>query len=391
MRKTVLSVLAVFAAIALLPGRLPAQGMPVTINVILSLTGSGAFLGQEEADAIKLVEKNVNRGGGIHGQPVTFAIKDDQSSPQVALQLFNAILATKPNVVIGSSLVASCSAILPLIATGPVVYCLSAAMHPPSGSYMFAYGVSTTDTIRVTLEYFKKRGWKRVAGLFTSDATGQDGEHAYDAALAQPDNAGMVSVGKEHFSLADLSVTAQLSHLAQAKPQALLLWVTGTGFGTALQGAKDLGLQIPIGSSASNLNYKVMKQYASVLPQELFMATIPGVAAQNAFPGPLKAAAMNYYSSIKATGTQPDANMAIGWDSSMIVVSALQKLGVNASPSDLRAYLSSLHGYYGAAGQYDFRDGSQHGATGKTMIVVSYDPASQIFVSASRVGGAPLP
>lgn len=390
MRKTIRYAIAAFALLAMLPARLPAQGLPVDINVILSLSGSGAFLGQEESDAIKLVEKNVNRTGGIHGRPVNFIIKDDQSSPQIALQLFNAMLPSKPNVVIGSSLVASCSAIFPLIATGPVVYCLSAAMHPPAGSYMFAYGVSTTETIRVTLEYFRMRGWKRVAGLFTSDATGQDGENAYDSALLLPRNAGMVSVAKEHFALSELSVAAQLAHINQVKPQAILLWVTGTGFGTALRGAKELGLDIPIGSSASNLNYKVMKQYASILPRDLFMATIPGVAPQNAYSGPLKAAAMKYYASIKATGTQPDANMAVGWDSATIVVNALQKLGADASPADLRAYISSLHDFYGAAGQYDLRDGSQRGATGKTEIIVRFDPVSQIFTSVSRVGGAPI-
>ncbi|MGH7002057.1 MAG: hypothetical protein ACREEA_11185, partial [Stellaceae bacterium] len=37
------------------------------IPVIASLTGGGAFLGQEEQQAIQILEKLVNQTGGIHG------------------------------------------------------------------------------------------------------------------------------------------------------------------------------------------------------------------------------------------------------------------------------------------------------------------------------------
>jgi branched-chain amino acid transport system substrate-binding protein len=118
------------------------------------------------------------------------------------------------------------------------------------------------------------------------------------------------------------------------------------------------------------------------------MTTVPGVAPQTAAEGPLKAAALTYYTTVKAAGRQPDANMVIGWDSATIVVAALRKLGPDASPEALRAYIAGLHGFYGAAGQYDFRDGSQHGLTGNTAVVVRYESAQHVFVPVSRIGGA---
>jgi branched-chain amino acid transport system substrate-binding protein len=367
-----------------------ANAAPFEIDVILSLTGSAAFLGQEEADAIRLVEADENRHGGIDGHPIKFAITDDQSSPQVALQIFNAALANKPAVIIGSSLVAACSAIAPLVTRGPVVYCLSAGMHPAAGTYMYAYGINTEELVRVTLEYFRDRGWTRIGAIFPTDASGQDGEHGLDMTVALPQNASIKLVGREHFSNSDVTVAAQLARLKAAAPQAILAWGTGTPIGMVLRGANDAGLGVPFGISASNLNYKVIKQFSGFLPHDLFITTVPGVAPQAAGPGPLRTAAMTYYNTLDAAGTQPDANMVVGWDSAKIVISALRKFGTKATADQIRDYIANLHGWYGAAGQYDFRDGSQRGLTAKTSVVVRFDAAKQRFVPVSRIGGAPI-
>jgi branched-chain amino acid transport system substrate-binding protein len=386
-----LCVLAALALLAGAPASTRAAAAPFAIDAIVSLTGSGAFLGSEQAAAIRLVEAAVNAHGGIDHRPIAFTIVDDQSSPQVAVQVFNAALAHHPQVVIGSSLVASCSAIAPLLHDGPVVYCFSAGMRPPPGSYMFAYGSSTADLMRVMVHYFRTRGWRRIGAVFPTDASGQDGEHALDLALARPENAGLTLVAHERFNTADVSVNAQLTRLRAANPQAIVAWGTGASLGTVLRGANDIGLDVPFAASAANLNYNVMKQFAAFLPHDLLMVTVPGVAPDAVGPGPLRGAALAYYDAIKATGTQPDANMITAYDPSLIVVDALRRLGLQASAANIRAYLDSLHGWYGAAGQYDFRDGSQRGLSASTMIVVRFDTAKQAFVPVSGIGAAPLP
>jgi Periplasmic binding protein len=57
----------------------------------------------------------VNHSGGINGQPISFAIFDDQSSPGTAVQLLNTVLAKRPMVVLGSSFVSTCGAMAPLV------------------------------------------------------------------------------------------------------------------------------------------------------------------------------------------------------------------------------------------------------------------------------------
>src|SRR5579875_477305 len=88
---------------------------PYEINVILSLTGSAAFIGKEEQTSLGIIERLVNQSGGVRGRPIKFAIQDDQSNPQVGVQIANSIIAKHVPVIIGPTFTAVCNAVLPLI------------------------------------------------------------------------------------------------------------------------------------------------------------------------------------------------------------------------------------------------------------------------------------
>jgi branched-chain amino acid transport system substrate-binding protein len=80
-----------------------AQSVPYTLPVILPMTGQAAFSGQAESQSLAAYEKYVNANGGVRGVPIHFDIHDDQTSPQVALQLANAEIAQHVPVIFGSA------------------------------------------------------------------------------------------------------------------------------------------------------------------------------------------------------------------------------------------------------------------------------------------------
>jgi branched-chain amino acid transport system substrate-binding protein len=364
---------------------------PFEINVILSLTGPGSFLGKNEASAVALVEQNVNKAGGIEGRPIKFVVADDQSSPQVDVQLANALIAKNVPIILGPSLTAGCNAITALLkSNGPVLYCLTAGAHPEKGSYGFTYGVSTGDLIAVNLRYFHDRGWKKIALITSTDASGQDGETGVDAALARPAFKDMTLAAREHYGVADQTVAAQITRIKASGAQAILAWGTGSPVGTVLRGISEVGLDVPVGVSASNLIYAEMKQFASILPVGFMSAGLPCVALDSIPPGDLHNAVRDYVDSFKAEGVHADVAQAIGWDPAIIVLGAFKKLGLNASAADIKAYLSQLHGFAGANGVYDFRDGSQRGLTEQNGIMVRWDAGRDTWVAISKFGGAPL-
>jgi branched-chain amino acid transport system substrate-binding protein len=118
-----------------------ADTSPYVINAVLSQTGPAAFIGTSETKALLMIEDQVNKHGGLHGQPIKFDVADDQSNPLLSTQLVAKIAAGKPPFLIGPGFVATCLASMATIAqNGPLAYCLAPGIRPPAGGYMFSSG-----------------------------------------------------------------------------------------------------------------------------------------------------------------------------------------------------------------------------------------------------------
>jgi branched-chain amino acid transport system substrate-binding protein len=67
----------------------PSSCTPYEINAILPLTDGAAFLGQAEDQMLQTLERFVNSKAGIQERPIHIVIQDDQTSPQLEVQLAN--------------------------------------------------------------------------------------------------------------------------------------------------------------------------------------------------------------------------------------------------------------------------------------------------------------
>jgi branched-chain amino acid transport system substrate-binding protein len=377
----------VLAALVVAPVR---SAEPFQINVILPLSGSGALLGTSARTGLQLVEKRVNATGGIRGQQVQFVIADDQSNPGVALQIANQLIAKNVPVILGSSLVGLCSAIVPILKTGPVLYCLSPGIHPPAGSFAFTAGIASGDLMTTQIHYLHERGFKRLAWIGTTDASGQDGEAALDAAVALPENAGMTVVDREHFAVADLSVDAQMARIKAANPDAVVSWASGAPMGTVMNGLTNSGFAKPLLISAANLGYTALKQYAKILPEASYTAASAVFSVDSVTDRPVKSALNEMTAAFNSAGMRADFLSSIPWDAAQIIVSAFRKLGPDANAEQIRAYIAGLRGYVGIYGRYDFAKVPQRGLGAENSFVVRWDGPNDKFVPVSRGGGVPV-
>jgi branched-chain amino acid transport system substrate-binding protein len=363
------------------------------IPVIASLTGGGAFLGQEEQQAIQILEKLVNQTGGIHGRKVRFVFHDDQSSPQQAVQLGNEVLAAKPIVVLGTTLVAGCNAMGPLMQGGPVMYCFSPGIHPPAGGYVFTGGVSTFDQAQALVNYFRGRDWTRLALMTSTDATGQDADKGFAKLLAQPENKGITIVAHPHFNPHDVSVSAQIEEIKAAKPQAFVGWATGAPSATIFRGAVQGGLTVPMGSTGGNMTYAQMHRFAAFLPRELYLPSsvwaVRGDPRVKLDPAVAKKQ-KQLFAAFAADGKKPDEGSVLGWDPATIVVDALRKLPAKATAQQLRDYLLKVKGIAGVNGVYDFAASPQRGLTLKNIIVSVWDAKADTWKVMAAPTGIPL-
>jgi branched-chain amino acid transport system substrate-binding protein len=359
---------------------------PFEIDVVLPITGSGAFLGKTQSDMLNVLEGVVNRGGGINGQPVKFVIHDDQSTPQQGVQIMTALLAKHVAVVMGSSLVAVCNAMAPLARDGPLMYCFSTAFHPADGSLAFSSGTSTVVQIAAAVHYLRDRGFKRIAVITSTDASGQDGDHIIDDLFAQPENAGMSVVAHEHFAIGDVSVAAQMAHIRAANAQALIAWTTGSPLGTVLHGVSEAGLDLPFIGGSGNLTYVQMKTLTPLMPHETYFPGAPAIVPDVLPNGPTKRAVLEYQAACKAAGVHPDIGNAFGWDQTLMVVGALRKYGTGATPGQIRDFIVNSH-WNGIAGHFDFKAVPQRGLDVNDVIMVQWRPEKDDWIGVSRPGG----
>jgi len=381
-------------SLALLLGALTATGMaaapePVHIDVILSQTGTAAFLGQGETQALKILQGVVNAKGGVNGRPVQFDIGDDQSTPTQAVALMSAAQAHHPGALLGTGFTATCLAILPLAqrGNGPATYCMTPGVHPPAGSYGFSANIGTESMAPVMLRFFKEKGWTRFAFMNSIDASGQDVLNAVTRAMTLPEFKTLTMVDEEHFNTTDISVSAQIARIKAAQPQAVIFWTAGTGFGTVLRNAHDAGLDVPtIGGNANEL-YSQMAQYKSFLPTDLYFPSPRSIAEGGTFPGPIQDAQNIYFKAFKAANLKPDLSSTMAWDPGLIIIDAYKHLGPDASADKVRDYIAHLHGFVGVNGLYDFRDGSQRGLGENACVMLRYDGAKNEFTNASRPAG----
>jgi len=385
---------AVFAAVAALVATAPAAraAEPYEIDAILDLTGYAAFVGTTQQQALKALETYVNKNGGIGGRPLSIVVADDQSNPQVTVQLVQGLIAKHVPVILGPSGPDKCAAAMPLVMQdGPVLYCTTPNAAAPPGSYVFLSLFSADANMAATVRYLRERGWRKLAYLGTTDAAGQDAERSLNNALARPENASVQLVSRQHFAPGDLGITAQLATINAANPDALIAWAAGTPAGTLFHGLHDSGIDLPTVTSAANLNVPFFKQYGSLAPKDLYFAGAAYYGANAVTDPATKAALATLTGALAAAGAKPDLIEISAWDPGMLVVDALRKLGTDASAAKLRAYLVNLKGWVGANGPYDFAADPQHGLGQNSVVIVKWDPDRGAATAVSKFGGSPLP
>jgi branched-chain amino acid transport system substrate-binding protein len=365
-------------------------GEPYHLYAVLPLSGGAAFLGNQEATALRLFAATVNAAGGVRGTPLQIDIDDDQTSPQTAVALMTQALARRPAIVFDGGPATTCRATAPLVANGPVEYCLTPSIHPPAGSFQFSAMYSSGDILGVSIRYLRERGIKRIAVLNGVDASGQDADTILGALIASPENvaAGVSFVAYEHYALTDLSVAAQLARIKSSGAQALIAFTTGTAIATVLHGMHDAGLDIPVVTSPGNMSYAQMESYRGFTPRELLFAGPPALVPDQIADAGVKKAVATFTAAFKsAGGRRPDLLAAVAWDPIGLLTGILERRGLGASATQIRADLAETRNWPGALGRYDFARTPQRGISQNWVIMERWDPAKDAWVAISKPGG----
>jgi branched-chain amino acid transport system substrate-binding protein len=378
----------IVASVSLVGASPPVSGPPVELNATVPLSGGGAFLGASYLKTFQAAENVVNGSGGIKGRPLKIVISDTQTNPQIALQLTSGFIAKKTPLFIDGAPTAICNASIPIVQkSGPVDYCLSPLIRPDPGSYVFSANTSGIQLTNVAVRYFRLRGWKRIALLSSTDATGAEFEARTIDTVSLPENKTVELVAKERFAPSDISVAAQITRIRAAKPDAIFVWTAGTPTAVALRGINEANLNVPVGIGAANLIYAQLESYETFLPKQLFISTVLPLTPNEMPKGPIHDKQVQFAKALAAVGARSDGATGLPWDPIMILVDALRAVGPDATADQIRSHILHLHGWVGINGVYDFSDGSQRGIGENAGEMVQWISAKHGWVRASRPRG----
>jgi branched-chain amino acid transport system substrate-binding protein len=386
-----------FALTAALVAALPARAAdPYEIHVIATMTGISAFVGKYMKINFEAFEEWVNANGGIRGRPLHFVLDDDQSQPQIAVQLATEVLASHPTALMVTGPVANCAAVAPLLGDGPVMWCNSPALHPKAGSFAFASGPNTLDGVNAVLRYYRLHGWTKLGIVNPTDVTGQDADRAIAADLKLPDNASFKVVAYEHFNPTDLTVSAQMERIKAGGAQALIAWTTGSPVATVFKGMIQAGLDdLAVAPTAGNQVFQQLEQYQGFLPKHLIMASalFPPHDGLVTLDPRVEKLQHEMYAILAKHGFKADNNTADTWDAALITISGLRELGPAATPEQLRAWIMAQKDFAGINGLYDFTHYPDRGLSHDTSVLVTYEakgPDAPRWRWVSKIGGEPL-
>ena len=390
MTKARLAVALVAAILALAAPHRTLAADTLEIPTILPMTGPAAFLGKEYADTLKLLEERLNKTGGVAGRQIHFAIVDDQTSPQIDVQLTTAALQKKVPLIIDGAPLALCRATAPLMPNGPVMWCLSPSMVPTPGSYVMAVMAPSRDSIVAGLNYFRGRGFKKLGVLDSTDATGADTDASIVELMKLPAYAGMSVVAMEHFNIADLSVAAQISRIKAGGAQAMFGFTTGTPVATILRGMADGGLDIPVFTSQGNMSIAQLDSYKAFMPKELLFPGYAALAPDSVGDAGVREKVAAFRADMKDAGLSPDLLHATPWDPVFLIQETFKRAGANATAEQLRAALGGIRNWPGVFGRYDFPASPNRGLGVNWIIISKWSPSTSTWVAVSSGGGGPI-
>jgi branched-chain amino acid transport system substrate-binding protein len=289
---------------------------------------------------------------------------------------------------LGPALNAGCSAVEPLVRnSGPVDYCLSPALNPKSGGYVFASGQTLATMSFAFTRFMLDKKYRRVAQLISTDASGQNGARSFVDGLAKYPAVQLVDA--ESFEPSAITIAAQVAKIKALNPECIMLNASGPAFVTALRSLYDAGMvNVPVFTSSANLSKAQLTQNAAFLPRALYF---DGFAWQRGEP---RDRAMRerygaFINGFKNAGIVPTSASAYAWDPVTIIVSAFGRLGPDATAEQVRDYIANLRNFAGINGSYDFGHGDQHGLLNSTVLL-RWSPSLSDAVAASDPGGKPL-
>ncbi len=349
-----------------------AAAEPIRIGAVVSATGPASFLGEPEKNTLQMQADAINAAGGLLGRPVEVIILDDETDVNKAVLATDRLLK-KDNVVavVGPTVSGNSLAVAPkfVAAKVPMVSCAAAEkIVKPVSPWVFKTAQSDRLAVARILGHAKKQGYKKLAILTVSDGYGQAGREVLKEMIPA---GGFELTADEVYGPKDTDMTAQLTKIKGAAPDAVVCWGTNPGPAVVAKNRVQLGMKTPLYMSHGVASKKFIELAGDAAEGLLLPAGKLTVAEQLPAGDPQKEPLLAYAKAYEERFKVPaSAFGGYAYDGLMLVARAIAA-GNDASPVAIRDNLEKIQDFPGISGVFRFSAEDHNGLDETAFVMVT--------------------
>ena len=223
----------------------------IKLGAFFDLSGRAAFIGTPTKLVAEMVVEKLNAEGGINGRKLELIIADTEANPAKAASIAKKFIY-KDNVVaiIGPTLTDTGMNVKKIVDSGQTPTFMTVGGDPVimGGKFgPFKYVFKSPQRSSIAVErlfiYLKEKNLTKVALLAAADGFGKDGERWMDKLAPEY---GIEIIARESFGTRDTDMTAQLTKVKNAGPQAIVVWTIGPAGSIVAKNKVQLGIDLPL-------------------------------------------------------------------------------------------------------------------------------------------------
>jgi len=343
---------------------------PYKVGGVFSVTGAQSFLGDPEKKSMEMLVEAINAKGGIDGHPLEAVIYDDEGDPTKAVLAANKLIS-KDNViaVIGPSLTPTTLAIAPILeqAKVPLISCAAGIkITDPVKPYVFKTAQSDVLAVAAIYKHLQKQNIKKIGIITVANAFGESGK---EQLLAQASTFKFEIVQAESFDAKDSDMTAQLTKIRKAQPDAVICWGTNPGPAVVAKNMQQLGMTTPLYQSHGVASAKFIELAGDaaegiILPTGKIM--VANLLAENDVHRPVL---LQYSKDFNDRFKMPASGFG-GYAFDALGILAKAMAGTNGDRDKIRDNIEKLTGYVGISGTFNFSPKDHNGLGEDAFVMV---------------------
>lgn len=367
--------IALILSILLPPAAFAAE--TIKLGAFFDLSGRAAFIGTPTKLVAEMVVEKINSEGGINGQQLELIIADTEANPAKTASIAKKFIYKDGVVaIIGPTLTDTGMNVKKVVDKGQTPTFMTVGGDPVimggkygPFKYVFKSPQRSSIAVKRLFTFLQEKQLNKVALLSAADGFGKDGARWMDKLAA---DFGIEIIAKESFGTRDTDMTAQLTKVKNAKPQAIIVWTIGPAGSIIAKNKVQLGIDLPLFQCHGLPDPKYIELAGSASEGDRMPATKLLIADELADSDPQKKVIKEFVKLYKEKGYDKqfpiNTHSGYAWDAIMMVANGIKNVGTDKDA--LRDEIESTKNYIGISGTYNITPEDHNGLDVDSMVMV---------------------